>query len=189
MHRRTLGCRCYLTKKACSSARRQIRMTGPNCVTSLLTKCSAPWRSRKRPARRSTQSVFAAAGNGPRPKELSLLFNRVGTPCREPTHDGWASGNPLKPDFEIWKLRDVLRQIPPQPCPRKTRHIGYGILSREIGAIGQAPVHDAKKPRHFIGVAFDAVRHLFGRVVAEMKTLAGHRSEPADLPKQPLIDI
>ena len=74
----------------------------------------------------------------------------------------------------------------PRHDPWVRRHIGYCVVvgGDEVAA-GKTPVEHAVKPVRFLHITIDGVRDLLGRVLSEVMVLAGHRSETADLPKQP----
>src|SRR5205823_5964352 len=95
----------------------------------------------------------------------------------------------LLPALEVGEFLDVLSLALPAQRPSDTRHVGDRIFAGQEIAVGQTPVHHAIEAIDFVGIAFDSVLDWRGRVVAEMVGLPGHRTKPAHLPEQPLVDF
>ena len=70
--------------------------------------------------------------------------------------------------------------------PGKTRHVGDGIVRRDIVPALEMRVQDAVQSLCLARVAIDRIGNLLRRIEQEVAVLAEHRAEPGHLPHQPL---
>src|SRR5581483_7554969 len=105
------------------------------------------------------------------------------------TIDGRPRQHGVQPALEVRKFGDVLLLPFPTAGPADASDVGNGVGTGEKFAVGKTPVHDAVEAVAFVDVAANGIRDFCRRIAEEMVGLPGHRSEAADLPKQPLIDL
>src|SRR5215204_4536228 len=99
----------------------------------------------------------------------------------------WARAHRSEPALEMGKARERLSLTFEQPDPADAGHVGDRIgASKETAAL-QARVHHAINPVHLVAEAVKRVRHLLGRIAAEVVGLAGLGPEIGHLPEQPLV--
>src|SRR6266446_8885972 len=70
--------------------------------------------------------------------------------------------------------------------PRIRGHVGNGIVAGKEFAVREPLIQHRVQPVGLLDVALDRVGNFFWRVLKEVMVLAGHWSETAHLPEQPL---
>src|SRR5260370_15878886 len=70
--------------------------------------------------------------------------------------------------------------------PRIRGHVGNGIVAGKEFAVREPLIQHRVQPVGLLDVALDRVGNFFRRVLKEVMVLAGHWSETAHLPEQPL---